>query len=211
MSNLWSFFNAGVRKIFSYMFWTQIKVLASCKAEWCFESAQSVTHKVFVCVSCKVVRVLIAMLFMMMTAVAWVCMTISDWLYQVLTISLWSYLGIQILAHHWSPLPCLQPPRGILLYGPPGTGKTLIARAVANETGAFFFLINGKFYGCFGPRSAVCSFIHLMVMNGVNRACRATLSPWHPSLPLSSVPLGTLGGHFCGSICSGTSLCLIVL
>lgn len=39
--------------------------------------------------------------------------------------------------------PYLQPPRGILLYGPPGTGKTLIARAVANETGAFFFLING--------------------------------------------------------------------
>ena len=30
-----------------------------------------------------------------------------------------------------------------MLYGPPGTGKTLIARAVANETGAFFFLING--------------------------------------------------------------------
>lgn len=31
----------------------------------------------------------------------------------------------------------------MLLYGPPGSGKTLIARAVANETGAFFFLING--------------------------------------------------------------------
>lgn len=37
----------------------------------------------------------------------------------------------------------IKPPRGLLLYGPPGTGKTLIARAVANETGSFFFLING--------------------------------------------------------------------
>jgi len=37
----------------------------------------------------------------------------------------------------------IKPPRGILMYGPPGCGKTLIARAVANETGAFFFLING--------------------------------------------------------------------
>jgi transitional endoplasmic reticulum ATPase len=46
----------------------------------------------------------------------------------------------------------IDPPKGILLYGPPGTGKTLIARAVANETEAYFTHITGpeimgKFYG----------------------------------------------------------------
>jgi transitional endoplasmic reticulum ATPase len=46
----------------------------------------------------------------------------------------------------------IEPPKGVFLHGPPGCGKTLIARAVANETDAYFTHISGpeimhKFYG----------------------------------------------------------------
>ncbi|MBE0478224.1 CDC48 family AAA ATPase [Candidatus Aerophobetes bacterium] len=46
----------------------------------------------------------------------------------------------------------IEAPKGVLLHGPPGCGKTLIARAVANETNAYFVHISGpevigKYYG----------------------------------------------------------------
>lgn len=43
---------------------------------------------------------------------------------------LWTRLGINT-------------PRGVLITGPSGCGKTAMARAVAAETGAYFFVING--------------------------------------------------------------------
>ncbi len=46
----------------------------------------------------------------------------------------------------------IESPKGVFLYGPPGCGKTLVAKAVANESDANFYVISGpeimsKFYG----------------------------------------------------------------
>jgi cell division protease FtsH len=51
----------------------------------------------------------------------------------------------------------VRPPRGVLLEGPPGCGKTLLARAVAGETNARFYL------------SAASEFVEMFVGVGATR------------------------------------------
>src|SRR2546422_11187377 len=46
----------------------------------------------------------------------------------------------------------IEPPKGVFLYVPPGCGKALVAKGVANESDANFYVISGpeiisKFYG----------------------------------------------------------------
>ncbi|MFH1256947.1 MAG: AAA family ATPase [Candidatus Diapherotrites archaeon] len=49
----------------------------------------------------------------------------------------------------------IAPPKGVLLHGPPGTGKTLLAKAVANETQAYFIPVNAPELMCVGGETRI--------------------------------------------------------
>ncbi|KAA6383893.1 MAG: putative Cell division control protein 48 [Streblomastix strix] len=56
---------------------------------------------------------------------------------------IWEVVGLHLRHPQLFKTIGVKPPRGILLFRSPGTGKYLFGYAVANETGAYFLLING--------------------------------------------------------------------
>ena len=84
----------------------------------------------------------------------------------------------EVVSYLSDPRPYLgigaKPPRGLLLFGPPGCGKTLLARAVAGEAEADYFL------SCAGS-----DFVEIYVGQGSKRvrelfrkACYEALRRW---------------------------------
>ena len=93
----------------------------------------------------------------------------------------------EIISYLSDPLPFISlgasPPNGVLLFGPPGNGKTLLARAVAGEAKADYFL------SCSGS-----DFIEIYVGQGAKRVRdvftqtrKEALKRWHKKIKSEQV------------------------